>query len=195
MKTTDKELAKKELDAKIESEKDKILSRLTKLIGLRQGSSQYNKRLDKIYNIIKEKLFINGEYKQLLKSADLFQRIETFMDYETEKVETTTGTYKVIVTDIDNIIGEVFKSLYINIILSYLDDDEFFNIPYIGKLFISQIKKYNPIFKKIVKSLHCRFKIDSDFKKDIHKIDREEKIEIIDTAIKSMKKVLYEKVF
>ena len=195
MKITDKEIAKKDLDAKIESEKEKILKRLTKLIGLGQGSAQYHKRLDKIYNLIKEKLFVNGEYKQLLKSADMYQRIETFMDYETEKVETTTGVYKVITTDIDSIIGEVFKSLYINIILAYLDDEESFGIPYIGKLFVSQSKKYHPIFKKIVKSLRCKFNLDPDFRKDLHRIDREEKIEVIDTAIKSMKKTLYEKVF
>jgi len=195
MNQSAKETASKMLDIDLEEQKEKLKTKLSNLLGKSASSIQYHRRLDTIFRILKEKLMYNGNYKKLLKNADFYQKVEMFMNYEEEKVSIGDDSRTVITSDIYTLIGEVYKSMYINFILSFLDDEKDFPLPYFGKLRIKEIDRYNPLYDKNVHYFYGRVYLDEALRKDLKKIDKEDKIEIIDDALKHTRKILTEKIF
>jgi hypothetical protein len=185
-----KELRKKAkdvLEQEIEEDRIKILNKVEALIGKESDSANYRKRLNHIYRMLKEKLMLGGDYKKLLRGADFYQRIETFMNYEYDSKD------NVIKGDVYDIIGEVFKSLYINFILAYLDDDPVF-LPYLGNLKVKEVDRFHPMHKKNIHYIFGNVQLDEQLKRDIRRIDREDKLDIITDVLRNTRKSLIEKV-
>ena len=194
MEKMSKEKAKLIIQQELEDEKEKLKVKILKLMDSSKGSIQYNRRLDKIYMLLKEKLMYEGDYKKLLHNADFYQKIELFMNYDREKVKETGDL--IITTDIDTLIGEVFKSLYINFILSFLEDEKgYFNLPYLGKLRVKEVRRFHPLQKQIISFFYGRVLLDEDLRKDLKKILDEEKIKVIDDVLQDTRKALYEKIY
>lgn len=176
------------IDNELMEEKEKLKERLSKLMGNSKETYKYKKRLDKIFKILNDKLMYEGKYQKIFRNADFYQKLELFMDYEKDD----EGN---IVTDIDKVIGEVFKSLYINFILSFLEREERFPLPYFGELKIKEIDRFNPLFSRNIHYFYGRMYLDKALRKDLQKIDKEEKIDIIDNVLTQTKKALVEKMF
>lgn len=195
MKKELREKANKILDEELEQQKVRLKEKLSVLLGNNHSSAQYTRRLDTIFKTLKDKLMYEGNYKKLLRNADFYQKLELFMNYDEEVVEVGNTQKKVITTDIYKLIGEVFLSLYINFILSFLDDESEFPLPYFGRLKIKEIDRFNPFHNKNIHYFYGRIFLDDALRKDLQRIDKEEKLDLIDDALKHTEKILREKMY
>jgi hypothetical protein len=182
-----KELAKLTIDSEIEEQKKVILEKIKDFMGKDfKDPIRYNKRLAKIMTMIKEKLLSDGETSNLLKNADIYQKIELFMTYD---VEEETGHIK---NDIYEIIGEVFKAFYILFILSHLEEEPEFMIPYLGNMRIKEVERFIPLFDKIVHYFYGSVNLDKTLRSELHKMKREEKTETLKHILKKTEESLSE---
>jgi hypothetical protein len=188
-----KDKASELIRIRLEEEKKNLKDNLHKILGVDNGSVTYKRRLDKIYKTLTDNLMTEGDAKKLLVESDYYQKIELFMTYKEGKDEATNKKY--ITTNIYDIIGEVFKSMYILLILSFLEGEEFFYLPYIGKIAISDVVKFNSHAGKNSHYFYGKLILDRDLKRDLAKIDREEKLQVIKDILNKTRKNLMEKVY
>jgi len=189
--------ASKILDAELAEQRENLRKRIFQLVGLASSSSKQTRRIDRIFQNLKDKLMFDGNYSKLVKNADFYSRIESFMDYDKEIITGPDGKnpQTVITSDIDSIIGEVFKAMYILFILTFLDGETEFPLPYLGRLKIREIDRFNPLHKKNVHYFYGRMYLDPALRRDLQRIDKEEKLDIIDVALKQTEKILTEKMY
>ncbi len=187
----DLEKAKQIMEAQLEADKENLRSMINKILLSTQNEVQYNNRLVKICNIIRERLNESTDAEKILQSSDIYQKIEVFMNYDYE-IDENTGQ-KVITSDIYTLIGEVFKSLYVNFILSYLERERSFPLPYIGKIWIIKWRKFHPISKRVVEALVGKLALDKDLRNDLKKIEKKARIGIIDDILDETRKNLMDK--
>lgn len=195
MEEVQKEQVNLKLDSDLQKQKDKLKKRIDEIIGSDKSAYFYKRRLETIFNTIKDKLLYDDSCRKMLKSADFFQKIEMFMNYDEEKVEFGEEKKSVITTDIYSVISEVFKSLYINFILSFLEEEPDFMVPYIGRIRIKEVDRFNPLFKKNLHFFFGRIYLDKSLREDLKRIDKEEKLSIIDSALDRTRKILKEKIY
>jgi hypothetical protein len=177
------------VQSEIDEGKEEIQRKLDRLLGKGLSEYQYKRRIDKIYKLLRDTLMLGQNHKKLIRSADFYQKIELFMNY---RRDTATG---LIETPIDKLIGEVFKSMYINFILHFLDDEGDFPIPYLGMLRIKEIDRFNPLWNKNIHYFYGRVYLDEGLRKDLQNINKGEKIGMVKDAINDMGEILSEKVF
>lgn len=190
-----KDKINEQLDLDLLKQKEKLKKRIDDIIGSDKSSYLYKRRLDTIFKSLKDKLLYDESCRKLIKSVDFYQKVEMFMNYDEESMNFNEESKKVITTDIYTLIGEVFKGLYINFILNFLEEEPDFNIPYIGKIRIKEIDRFNPLFKKNIHFFYGRIFLDKSLREDLKRIDKEEKLMIIDSALERTKKILKEKVY
>lgn len=187
-----KEKAEKIKTAEAQVDIDKILKKFYSLCGIKEDDSFYQRRRDKIFKLLKDVFMMTNNKKKLIIGADLYQKVESFMTYQ--ETSLSDGT-KAITTDIETLIGEVLKGLYISFLLHFLDDsEELFPIPYFGKLRIKEINRFNPLHKKNIHYFYGRLYLDEGLRKDLQAIYRNDQIDILDSALKDTKKILEEKI-
>jgi len=159
----------------------KISSRLGQFINKETDARYYDRRLQKILEVMKDKCFFNGKPKKALLGADLYQKIELFMDYNNSKFSED---------EIYEIIGQVFKGLYVNVVLGYLEEADYIPIPYIGKVKIKEVDRYSELHKRLIKSFYGIIKLDPDLKREIKSIHENEQINLFEDAIKETEEIL-----
>lgn len=151
-----------------------------------EGESRYYKRrLDKIFEIMKERCFYEGKPLKVLQGADFYQKIELFMNYDAEHYKED---------EVYELIAEVFKSLYMNFLLAYLEEDDYIPIPYIGRIKIKEINRYSEFHKMNIKKHYGIVKLDRDVTRDLRLIDKGEKIDLIQETMDETEKLLKEKI-
>ena len=164
--------------------KTQLLTKLSRF--QKEGDSRYvRRRLDRIFEILKERCFYEGNPKKVLSGADFYQKIELFMNYD-KKHYTDEETYEMI--------AQVFKSLYMNFLLAFLEEDEYMPIPYIGKIKIKNVVRYSPFHRKEIKKYYGIVKLDPDLRKELNKIDKGQKIDLIKETLDTTEKILKEKI-
>ena len=96
--------------------------------------------------------------------------------------------------EIYELISQVFKSLYINFLLAYLEEDEYIPLPYIGKIRIKELDRYSNFHKKMIKYFYGVIKLDDQIRKEIKQIEKGLKIEAVNETMAETKRVLTETV-
>jgi hypothetical protein len=178
---------KSRLLADIADGKDALEANLDKFINNKEDSKYYKRRLNRIMEHMQNKCFYEGKPNKVLESADFFQKIELFMDYDSEEYS-DDAIYK--------IIGEVFKSMYINFLLLYMDEEEeYMPLPYIGELRLKDAEHYSEMHKKSIKSFFGSIKLDKTLLKELKKIRAGEKLSIIDDLIEDTAEELKKKAY
>jgi hypothetical protein len=174
-----REVAVKELNYEI----DQICINLDRILGESSSSKASSKqRLTRVVALLKDRLAIPGHGKDIFHNADLYQRIEAFMLYSKDT------------DDIYTLIGEVFRSLYVNFILSYLSSDESgFMIPYLGEITIHDRVKDETAGKGDSQKIGS-FKMNRNLLSDLKRADRDEQLiviqDLLDAAAKSSRELL-----
>ena len=74
--------AKSNILKEIEDNKEALKVKLDRFIDQGKESRYYKRKLDKIMEIMKDKCFYEGKASNVLSSADFYQKIELFMDYD-----------------------------------------------------------------------------------------------------------------
>ncbi len=162
-----------------------ILEKKLSKFGKMAESRYYYRRLNKIFNIMKERCFFEVKPIKVLAGADFYQKIELFMNYD-------KSTYND--DEIYELISQVFKSLYINFLLAYLEEDEYIPLPYIGKIRIKELDRYSNFHKKMIKYFYGVIKLDDQIRKEIKQIEKGLKIEAVNETMAETKRVLTETV-
>ena len=164
--------------------KTQLLEKLSRF--QKKGDSRYYKRrLDKIYEILKERCFYEGKPLKVLEGADFYQKIEAFMLYDKEHYSDE---------EIYELIAQVFRSLYTNFILAFLEDEDFIPLPYIGKIKIMDTEHYSEFHKMNVKRYYGIIKLDTDIRKELNAINKNQKIDMIQEVLDNTGKNLKDKI-
>ena len=163
---------KKALEAKL----DKILKK--------DDSRYYSRRLKWIYEIIQERCIMEGKKPEVLAGADFYQKIELFMNYD-----------KDIYNDMEvyDFIAEVFKSYYVNFILAFLEGEKFVPLPYLGQIKMREFERYSHMHKRMVNSFFGTVKLDPRVKRELKKINKGLKTDIIKDTLDETERILTEK--
>jgi hypothetical protein len=197
IKITDKDLlrAKESLKDEIDNEVESLQEKLSKIVdNPDKGSAVYRRRLDKICKVIEEKFLSNRlNVETLTFCADFYQRIEVFMNY-TKRKDTETGV-TIIETDIHDLISEMYKSMYINFLLSYLEGEFNFKLPYFGKLYLKRVQRFSPFLQKMTEIVLGRITLDKELRKDLVDIDKKKKINMVSDILLETKKILAAKLY
>jgi hypothetical protein len=164
--------------------KDQLEVKLKKLMKDSYGNHFYERRLNRILDIIYEGGFVTGKAPKILGSADFYQKIEAFMNYDKEIFGER---------EIFTLIEQVYKSMYIVFILSFLDDAPF-NVPYLGAIHATSKEIYSELLKKKCHGVYLGFKALPEVKEDLKKLSLGEKIDIIDEVLLDTEEVLAKKI-
>jgi hypothetical protein len=177
------------LKEEIRKDTSELREKIHKLLDKHQGKSRSDKRLNKIYRLILGKAEELGK-SRFFDNPDFYAKIEAFMTYKS-KQDINGDT--VIATDIDDLIGEVFKSLYINFLLNYLEGESCIPFPYFGEMYIKEVTRLDESYSEKTKFFYGKMKLDKDLREDLHSIDNDEKLPIIESILEDTKKILMDK--
>jgi len=153
----------------------------------RADSKFYKRKMDQLYSYIEDKGFPNGDRSQIMDMADFYQKIELFMEYDKEDYSEE---------EIYRLIAEVYKSMYVNFILYFLNAEhgETFPIPYIGDYRLHHtVTKTENVKAGKVHRFYGVLRMFKDVKDEIRRILNGDDTFLIDDAMEEIKQVLQDK--
>lgn len=168
MSTNEVKEAREVVIKELNHEIDQLSAKLDNVLGESSSSrASSRQRLMQILTLLRGRLLVPGYDKKILHNADLYQRIESFMLYDKDT------------DDVYTLIGEVFRSLYVNFILYYLDDEQpRFSLPYLGEITVHNRMKDGTAGKGDSQKI-CSFKMDRNLLSDLKRVDRDEQMSVI----------------
>lgn len=186
---------KAELTAAIQEERDRLKLKLDKFL-LNAGNGKYiwRRRLDRIFLYLREKAFgVHDRNHDLLAEIDFYHKIELMMDIDYDKLNPDLSQQEK-EEFVIGFIGQVFKSYYIQFLLSYLEDKESIPLPHIGQVGLRVKEGFSSLHRRPMKTIVGRLRLTTKVRKEVRALQDGERTDVIMDAIGATEKILQEKV-